>query len=327
MPRSRGRPVHQETALERAVRSVVAARGCPARGARRIPGRVRSGQPLAGHGQQAAGVRGAGSAAGFSGGSGSGDAPSHGHFLLAAWLWITPLLAALSSSRDAFCRDRASAVSWKRCTCVFSADFTLVAQAGLLVGLIRLILDLMFATKSSKKLAVGNAGLVVRSVACLATDAREQCVAQLTIETRPRPFAMLVQVGAHVRVRVRVSSRAPSSATPWTRPSTSPTASPDGRRDRQRRRTRARSRQYRGRRPPVPVHQARTGAHPRRLLTRAGPPVPRHPARDRRSRDLGHSRGAGNLGWLPTAQRAFSRAHAVARHAILQHHQSCITNC
>ena len=58
-------------------------------------------------------------------------------FLLAAWLaWITPLLTALSSLRDASCsavraasRLPASAASRKRRIAVFSDDLTLLLRS------------------------------------------------------------------------------------------------------------------------------------------------------------------------------------------------------
>src|SRR6476659_7944929 len=79
-------------------------------------------------------------------------------FLLAAWLaWMTPLLAALSSWRDAVliaswaaARSPASAASRKCRTAVLRDERTLLLRrrAASLVR-IRLIWDLMFATKAS----------------------------------------------------------------------------------------------------------------------------------------------------------------------------------
>src|SRR4051812_18063386 len=82
-------------------------------------------------------------------------------FLLAAWLaWMTPLLAALSRAREAVPRASTaasrlpvSAASRKRRTAVFSEERTLLLRrrAASLVR-IRLIWDLMFATKSLEPL-------------------------------------------------------------------------------------------------------------------------------------------------------------------------------
>src|SRR6478672_8954883 len=81
-------------------------------------------------------------------------------FLLAAWLaWITPLLAALSSWREATpsastaaVRSPESAASRKRRTAVFSDERTLLLRrrAASLVRM-RLIWDLMFATKEPRR--------------------------------------------------------------------------------------------------------------------------------------------------------------------------------
>jgi len=81
-------------------------------------------------------------------------------FLLAAWLrWMTPLLTALSSCRDAMLNaacarswSSASAASRKWRTAVFSDDLTLLLRirAFSLVRL-RLIWDLMFATKQPRR--------------------------------------------------------------------------------------------------------------------------------------------------------------------------------
>jgi len=75
---------------------------------------------------------------------------------LAAWfLWITPLLAALSSSRDAL-RSRVvadaaspeSAASRKLRTAVFNSDFTaLLRRRAASFCPLRLICDLMLATR------------------------------------------------------------------------------------------------------------------------------------------------------------------------------------
>src|SRR5215470_6471665 len=86
-------------------------------------------------------------------------------FLLAAWfLWITPLLAALSSARDAarsataaFSLSPASAASRNLRMDVFSADFTdLLRWRRFSFCLIRLIWDLIFATREPRRFSLSD---------------------------------------------------------------------------------------------------------------------------------------------------------------------------
>src|SRR5689334_3578713 len=96
-------------------------------------------------------------------------------FLLAAALaWMTPLLAALSSAREA-CLSRVPAASLSPAAAasrnlrieVFSDDFTaLLRRRAFSLVLLRLICDLMFATEELASVCLGihrNAGAQQRA--------------------------------------------------------------------------------------------------------------------------------------------------------------------
>src|SRR5215470_9359197 len=109
-------------------------------------------------------------------------------FLLAAWfLWITPLLAALSSARDAarsattaFSLSPASAASRNLRMDVFSADFTdLLRWRRFSFCLIRLIWDLIFATREPRRFSLSDS---VRAARCPPGADR-----QVTSHRRDRP--------------------------------------------------------------------------------------------------------------------------------------------
>src|SRR6476659_437917 len=94
---------------------------------------------------------------------------------LAAWfLWMTPLLAALSSSREAVLSWSAavaasppSAASRNRRTAVLSSDFTalLRSRRRSLVRL-RLICDLMLATRDLPRVCEGGVAAVETTSEC-----------------------------------------------------------------------------------------------------------------------------------------------------------------
>src|SRR5215475_12571862 len=135
-------------------------------------------------------------------------------FLLAAWLaWMTPSLTALSSCRAAWrmavcavSRSPASAASRKRRIAVLSDDLTLLLRNRAFSFVrIRLIWDLMFATKEASKLS-GMDGAVrcCRRPGDIRTPmARGQpCQVTKAAGERPNP-------GAHGRVRSHGNRRQP----------------------------------------------------------------------------------------------------------------------
>jgi hypothetical protein len=117
----------------------------------------------------------------------------------AAWfLWMTPLEAALSSSRDAtwaysaaLTASPAEAASRNRRTDVRSDDLTaLLRWRAFSFVLFRLIWDLMFATdEASELLVLGTFGLVLRATEPLRAQARPPTLAvtpELTKKCRDR---------------------------------------------------------------------------------------------------------------------------------------------